>query len=244
MERFEIAGLLAWADAPAEVRAWSESEPGCRLALEAVDDVMGLLERAPSPAAAVWTAAVLTVPLDLVATACAVVVETEAEPLGEIETLVEAIALMLETAAGDFDGEALLSMAERCEALEPATAGYRGDAARAASVGRAAGACCRALEALGAARVRITFERDASARNRAALLGMGGVLAAARVAVKELVKDAEQPLVLARPAFGAAPPPHDLRAVTGLLADALTFLVAGRDDKRVRDAFLDALAEE
>ena len=33
-------------------------------------------------------------------------------------------------------------------------------------------------------------------------------------------------------------------SLAGLLADALTFLVAGRDDKRVRDAFLDALAEE
>jgi hypothetical protein len=37
--------------------------------------------------------------------------------------------------------------------------------------------------------------------------------------------------------------PHDLRAAVGLLGDALAVLGAA-DERRVRDAFLDALASE
>jgi len=111
-------------------------------------------------------------------------------------------------------------------------------------VGKAVGACCRAVEAAGAARQRLSFERSTTARNRAALLGIGGALAAAGVNYGNVVADPEQPLVLARPATGEGPVPHDVRAATGLLADALGILASGPGAKHVRDAFLDALAEE
>jgi hypothetical protein len=63
------------------------------------------------------------------------------------------------------------------------------------------------------------------------------------VGANAVLGDREPPFALARPALGEAPVPHDLRAAVGLLGDALEVLEAGAPP-RVRDAFLDALANE
>lgn len=238
-ERFELRALLAWASAPPEVLAWARAHEALAVSLEDADDAMALLERTSTPEAAVWLAAVLTIPLDLIAGAVIVAIEAEAAPLDDA-LIGQACALAIESIAGSEDGAALLAMAERCEArLSADTASYRGRDPRERATAAAAAAACRAAEALGAAKVRIAFELDAAAATRASLFG-GSLVGATP---KAILGDREPPFALARPALGDKPVPHDLRAGVGLLADALTYL-GETDTKRVRDLFLDALVEE
>lgn len=240
MGRFDLPELLAWAEGPDDVLRWAREERALHLSLEEIEDAMGLLERAPGAEHVVWLAAALTLPLDLVATAAVLVVEGDGEEIGE-PLVLEACGAAVEAIAGSDDPAALLALAERCESRRVTTeTGYRGQDPRALRALTAAGGLCRAVEALGAAKVRIAFERDATATARNAILG--GVSLAGGSA-KAVFMDRETPVVLARPAFGASPVPHDLRATVGLLADALAVLEAD-GAPRVRDAFLDALASD
>lgn len=240
MERFLLIELLRWAESPGPVLRWARDERALQVSLEEVEDAMGLLERTPSAEHAVWLAAVLTLPLELVAMAGALVVE--ADGLALASPLVQrACAAAIDAIAGSDDPAALLGIAAQCEARRgPAESSYRGDDPRVERTLSAAGALCRSVEALAAARVRIAFERDAAASARNAILGAATL---AGGSAKAILHDREQPLVLARPAFGEAAVPHDLRAAVGLLADALAVLEAA-DRHRVRNAFLDALASE
>ena len=239
-DRFDLPELLAWAQCPRDVLSWARGEASLSVSLEDVEDVMALLERAPSPEAAVWLAAVLTLPLDLIASAVVVAVETDAVAIDDALGA-EACALAIDSIAGTENGEGLLAMAERCDArLSEDIAGYREREPRQKAVATAAAAVCRAAEALGAARARIAFELEAAAAARVSILGAGSILGPS---AKAIVGDRAPPFALARPAMGDKPVAHDLRAGVGLLADALTYL-SDRDGVRVRDLFLDSLADD
>jgi hypothetical protein len=239
-DRFHLRELLAWAEAPSGVLTWARAHEALNVSLEDAADAMALLELAPSPEAAVWLAAVLTIPLDLIASAVIVAVETEAAAIDDALGA-EACALAIDSIAGTENGEGLLAMADRCDArLSEDIAGYRERDPRQKAVVTAAAAACRAAEALGAARVRIAFELEAAAAARVSILGAGSILGPS---AKAIVGDRTPPFALARPAMGDKPVAHDLRAGVGLLADALTYL-SERDRARVRDLFLDSLVDE
>jgi hypothetical protein len=238
--RFELSELLEWAQSPERVRRWARTEPGFDASVDDVEDPMAYLERTPGGEHAVWLAAILTLPLDLVAAAVAVAIETDAAALGDPLAL-EACALAVEALTGTDDPASLLVIAERCESRRARDeAGYRGTDPRHEQVLAAAGALCRAVEALASARVRIDFELRARAQARVSILGAASIIG---VGANAVLGDREPPFALGRPALGEAPVPHDLRAAVGLLGDALAVLGAA-DERRVRDAFLDALASE
>lgn len=238
--RFQLAKLLEWARSPERVRRWARSEPGFDVSVDDVEDPMAYLERTPSAEHAVWLAAILTLPLDLVAAAVAVAIEADAAAVGDPLAL-KACALAVEALAGTDDPAALLVLAERCESRRARDeVGYRGADPRHEQVLGAAGALCRAVEALASARVRIDFELRSRAQARVSILGAASIVG---VGANAVLGDREPPFALARPALGEAPVPHDLRAAVGLLGDALEVLEAGAPP-RVRDAFLDALANE
>ena len=238
--RFALSELLRWARSPAHVQRWAGRERSLEQAVDEVEDPMTHLERAPDAEHAVWLAAVLTVPLDLLAAAAAVTIESEASELDEPLAL-EACEHAVQALAGTDDPAALLAVAERCDARraqEPV--GYRGTDRRVDRVLTAAGALCRATEALAAARLRIAFERNASTQARVSILGAASIVG---VGANAVLGDREPPFALARPALGDAAVPHDVRAAVGLLGDALRALES-EDAHRVRNAFLDALASD
>lgn len=240
MERFQLPELLQWAKTPTHVLRWARAEPSLQISLGDVDDAMALLERTPSTEHAVWLAAILTLPLDLVAAAVAVAIEAEATAVEETLAL-EASGLAVEALAGTDDPASLLAIAERCESRRVHEASsYRGADPRHEQVLAAAGTLCRAVEALASARLRIEFELRSRAQARVSILGAASIVG---VGANAVLGDREPPFALARPALGDAPVPHDLRAAVGLLGEALSVLGA-TDERRVRDAFLDALASE